>query len=47
MQRRKFRLNRTVAEDSDWLRAVLDRESRPLGARVERAENTALRLRWD
>ncbi len=46
MQRRKFRLNRTVRNDSDWMRKVLDRESRPLGARVERVENDTLQLRW-
>jgi poly-gamma-glutamate synthesis protein (capsule biosynthesis protein) len=46
MQRRKFRLNRAVREDGDWLGEVLDRESRQLGARVERAENAALLLRW-
>ena len=44
MQRRKFRLNRAVREDGDWLEEVLDRESRQLGARVEPAENNALRL---
>ncbi len=47
MQRRKFRLNRAVRKDNDWLRAALDRESRPLGARVVRSGNAALRLRWD
>ncbi|NNG12088.1 MAG: CapA family protein [Halobacteria archaeon] len=46
MQRRKFRLNRTLRKDSDWLREVLDRESRSLGARVELAEDHALQLRW-
>jgi poly-gamma-glutamate synthesis protein (capsule biosynthesis protein) len=46
MQRRKFRLNRAVREDGDWLREVLDRESRQLGARVELAEDAALQLRW-
>ena len=46
MQRRKFRLNRTVRKDSDWLREALDRESRPLGARVELVEDRALQLRW-
>ena len=46
MQRRKFRLNRTMRRDSDWLREVLDRESRPFGARVERTQDNTLQLRW-
>ncbi len=47
MQRRKFRLNRAARKDVDWLREVLDRESRRLGARVGLAENDALQLRWE
>jgi poly-gamma-glutamate synthesis protein (capsule biosynthesis protein) len=47
MQRRKFRLNRTAPEDSDWLATTLDRECRQLGARVVLAENAALALQWE
>jgi hypothetical protein len=33
----RFRLNRAGRDEAEWLRVRLDRESRPLGARVTRA----------
>lgn len=46
MQTRRFRLNRASAADSRWLRAVLDRESRPLGSLVAAGPDGSLVLRW-
>ncbi|MBW8307176.1 MAG: CapA family protein [Thiobacillus sp.] len=46
MQTRRFRLQRASAADSRWQRAVLDRESRPLGSRVEAGPDGSLELRW-
>jgi len=46
MQTRRFRLNRASAEDTRWLREVLDREGRPLGSRVEAGPGGSLALRW-
>jgi poly-gamma-glutamate synthesis protein (capsule biosynthesis protein) len=43
---RKFRLNRAAAADAEWLRAVLDRESRAFGARVEHDADGHLALGW-
>jgi poly-gamma-glutamate synthesis protein (capsule biosynthesis protein) len=44
---RRFRLERAPAEAVAWLAATLDRESRPLGARVRRASDGELSLAWD
>lgn len=46
MQIRRFRLNRASVEDTRWLRAVLDREGRRLGSRVEAGSDGSLELRW-
>jgi poly-gamma-glutamate synthesis protein (capsule biosynthesis protein) len=46
MQTRRFRLNRASAEDTRWLRVVLDREGRRLGSRVEAGPGGSLTLRW-
>jgi poly-gamma-glutamate synthesis protein (capsule biosynthesis protein) len=46
MQTRRFRLHRASAEDTRWLRAVLDREGRHLGSRVEAGPGGSLALRW-
>ncbi len=43
---RNFRLNRAAAADAEWLRAVLDRESRPFGTWVELDPSGNLALRW-
>jgi poly-gamma-glutamate capsule biosynthesis protein CapA/YwtB (metallophosphatase superfamily) len=44
MRRQRFRLVHASGDEADWLAAVLDRESRPLGARVRRANDDSLRL---
>jgi poly-gamma-glutamate capsule biosynthesis protein CapA/YwtB (metallophosphatase superfamily) len=46
MQVRRFRLYRASAEDTRWLREVLDREGRRLGTRVEAGPDGSLELRW-
>ena len=46
MQTRRFRLHRASAEDTRWLRAVLDREGRRLGSGVEAGPGGSLALRW-
>jgi len=46
MQTRRFRLHRASAEDTRWLREVLDREGRHLGSRVEAGPDGRLALRW-
>lgn len=46
MQTRRFRLNRASAADTRWLQRVLDRESRPLGGRVEAEQDGSLALHW-
>ena len=46
MQMRRFRLNRTSAEDTRWLQERLDREGRRFGSRVEAEADGALALRW-
>lgn len=46
MQIRNFRLNRPAPKDIEWLAALLDRESRRFGTRVEADEEGRLRLRW-
>ena len=43
---RMMRLERAAAEDVDWLRATLDRMSRPYGARVTAATGGDLTLSW-
>ena len=44
---RNFRLNRTSAEESRWLRDILNREGKRFGTRVEPGKNQTLSLRWD
>ncbi|MEA2094994.1 MAG: CapA family protein [Pseudomonadota bacterium] len=46
LRRRYFRLNPATREESGWLRATLDRESRILGARVTQAGTAVLQLNW-
>jgi poly-gamma-glutamate synthesis protein (capsule biosynthesis protein) len=46
MQMRRFRLSRASAEDTRWLRGVLDREGERLGSRVEAGPDGGLELRW-
>jgi poly-gamma-glutamate capsule biosynthesis protein CapA/YwtB (metallophosphatase superfamily) len=45
MQARRMRLRHATGEDAEWLRALLDRLSRPFGARVGLEPNRALTLR--
>ena len=42
----RFRLNAVTDADAAWLRGRLDRESAPLGARVEATEQGRLALTW-
>ena len=44
-RRRRMRLERAPEDDVAWLAAMLDRESRPFGTRVEPAEGGRLRVR--
>lgn len=44
LRHRRFRLERAPAADARWLEAALDRESRPLGARVRLVHDGHLRL---
>jgi poly-gamma-glutamate synthesis protein (capsule biosynthesis protein) len=46
MQIRNFRLNCPSSEDAAWLRAVLDREGRPLGTRVVAEQDGTWQLLW-
>ncbi|MEJ2761447.1 MAG: CapA family protein [Gammaproteobacteria bacterium] len=46
-QLRRFRLHRASDRDAEWLRKVMDRESRKFGARVNRAADGSLTLEWD
>jgi poly-gamma-glutamate synthesis protein (capsule biosynthesis protein) len=46
MQMRRFRLQRASAQDTGWLREVLDRESRPFGSRVAMGPGGELEVRW-
>jgi poly-gamma-glutamate synthesis protein (capsule biosynthesis protein) len=46
LQIRNFRLNRPSRKDAEWLRQVLDGESRKFGARVEAADEGRFTLRW-
>jgi poly-gamma-glutamate synthesis protein (capsule biosynthesis protein) len=43
---RRFRLERARREDTEWLREVVDRESRGLGTGVHLTADGALALRW-
>jgi poly-gamma-glutamate synthesis protein (capsule biosynthesis protein) len=43
-QVRHFRVNRARPDDARWIAATLDRESRAFGTRVERANDSELRL---
>jgi poly-gamma-glutamate synthesis protein (capsule biosynthesis protein) len=43
---RRFRLRRALAQDARWLADVLERESRPLGARVALESENRLKLQW-
>lgn len=47
MQIRNFRLNRASEADARWLAAVLNREGKRFGTRVEPADDGSLELRWD
>jgi poly-gamma-glutamate synthesis protein (capsule biosynthesis protein) len=46
LQIRKFRLNRASLQDTAWLRDVLDRESRRLGAGVAADRDDTLSVTW-
>lgn len=46
LRRKRFRLERAGHDDIEWLREMLDRESRLAGARVIRSENATLRVDW-
>ncbi|HEX7970802.1 MAG TPA: CapA family protein [Thiobacillus sp.] len=46
MQMRRFRLNRTSATDTRWLRETMDREGHRFGCRVEAGRDDDLELRW-
>jgi poly-gamma-glutamate capsule biosynthesis protein CapA/YwtB (metallophosphatase superfamily) len=46
MQMRRFRLQRASAQDTRWLREVLDREGRPFASRVEIGPDGELEVRW-
>jgi poly-gamma-glutamate synthesis protein (capsule biosynthesis protein) len=46
LQMRRFRLDRTSAEDARWLQERMNRESRQFGSRVEAGTDAALELRW-
>ena len=46
LQIRKFRLNHASARDAEWLRHVIARESKPLGARAVARERNKLVLAW-
>lgn len=46
MQIRNFRLNRPAPKDTEWLAALLDRESQRFGTRVETDGEGRLNLRW-
>ena len=43
---RRFRLNRASQDDARWLADVLERESRPLGARVAIVSGNKLKVEW-
>ncbi|MFW5924543.1 MAG: CapA family protein [Myxococcota bacterium] len=43
---RRFRLQRASDEETRWLQQTLDRESEPLGSRVELAPDGRLELTW-
>ena len=43
---RRFRLERTSAEETEWMRGTLANASRPLGTSVRRGEGGRLRLDW-
>ncbi len=47
MRIRNFRLNRVSRADAVWLRDMLNREGRPLGAGVELDEENRMILKWD
>ncbi|MBW3605672.1 MAG: CapA family protein [Actinobacteria bacterium] len=47
MRARRMRLERAPSEDSHWLRATLDRISRPFGSRVATASDGELSLEWN
>ncbi|HEY8460534.1 MAG TPA: CapA family protein [Blastocatellia bacterium] len=46
MQIRRFRLNRASAEDSQWLRDLLNRLGAPFGARARLESDYSLTLQW-
>lgn len=46
MEIKKFRLNRAVPEDAQWLKRMLDREGGKLGTKVKMDEENNLWLEW-
>ncbi|MEW6585027.1 MAG: CapA family protein [Nitrospirota bacterium] len=46
-QMKNFRVNRASHEDAEWLTAVLNREGKQFGAKVEMDADNRLELRWD
>lgn len=46
MQIRRFRVNNAMKADALWLRAMLDREGKKLGCRVELKRDNTLSLMW-
>jgi poly-gamma-glutamate synthesis protein (capsule biosynthesis protein) len=46
LKMRRFRLDRATTQDAEWLRQVLDRESRPFGTTVGRSSGDRLILAW-
>ena len=45
-QIRNFRLNAVTDEDARWLEAMLNREGKPFGTRVELGEGNSLTVKW-
>lgn len=43
----RFRLSRASSDDTAWLAARLDRESAPVGTRVERGSRGSVLVRWE
>jgi poly-gamma-glutamate capsule biosynthesis protein CapA/YwtB (metallophosphatase superfamily) len=46
MQVRRFQVNNATKADAAWLRAMLDREVKKLGCRVELEKEARLALLW-
>ncbi len=43
---KRFRLNKVIREDAEWLRNTLDREYKKLGTRVELNADNSMKLRY-